>query len=112
VTRANAIWRAPILADGTTTKVGLFIQLSGGIGPDGMAVDEEGGVVVAHVGLGVIWRFDSKGRPTHRIDAAVGERPTNIAFGGRDRRTLFITESTTGSILTARLPVAGKRVHF
>lgn len=111
VTRANAIWRAPILADGTTTKVGLFIQLSGGIGPDGIAVDEEGGIVVAHVGLGVTWRFDAMGRPTHRIDAVVGHRPTNMAFGGPDRRTLFMTESTTGSILTARLPVAGRQTR-
>lgn len=108
VTRANAIWRAPILPDGTTTKVGLFLQLSGGIGPDGIAIDEEGGVVVAHVGLGVTWRFDAMGRPTHRIDAAVGERPTNVAFGGPDRTTLFMTESTTGSILMARLPVGGR----
>jgi gluconolactonase len=33
---------------------------------------------------------------------------TNVAFGGSDRRTLFMTESNTGEILTARLPVPGK----
>jgi len=33
---------------------------------------------------------------------------TNMAYGGADRRTLFITESYSGSILAARMPVAGK----
>ena len=33
------------------SKVGLFIQMSGGhAGPDGMALDEEGGLVIAHLG--------------------------------------------------------------
>ena len=35
---------------------------------------------------------------------------TNVAFGGPDNKTLYITESRSGSILTARLPVAGKRM--
>ena len=35
---------------------------------------------------------------------------TNIAFGGADNKTLFITESKTGSILQARLDVPGRRM--
>src|SRR5262249_54491633 len=58
VTRANAVWRLPIRHDGNVTKVGTFIQLSGGYaGPDGLALDEAGGLIVCHIGLGV-WRFD------------------------------------------------------
>mgnify|MGYP001471147061 CR=1 FL=1 len=35
MTRGNAAWRVPLLPDGTTTKVGIYIQLSGGHGgPD------------------------------------------------------------------------------
>jgi len=42
VTRGNAVWRLPLMEDGTASKVGLFIQMSGGhAGPDGMALDEE-----------------------------------------------------------------------
>ena len=36
---------------------------------------------------------------------------TNIAFGGPVRRTLYITDSLNGEILTARLPVAGKPMY-
>ena len=36
---------------------------------------------------------------------------TNVAFGGPGNNTLYITESRSGSILAARLPVAGKRMY-
>ena len=110
VTRANAVWRLPLMGDGSVSKAGLFLQLSGGnSGPDGMALDAEGGLVVAHIGLGV-WRFDALGRPTHLIETTLGGQCTNVAFGGPDNRDLFITESQSGTILRARLPVPGQRM--
>jgi gluconolactonase len=108
VTRANAIWRLPIMPDGAVSKVGVAIQLTGGLsGPDGLALDEEGGLVVAHAGMGV-WRFDRMGRPTHFIDPVVAPFVTNIAFKGR---RLYMTESESGTILTAELPVGGKPMY-
>lgn len=105
VTRANAIWRLPIMPDGAVSKVGNAIQLSGGhSGPDGLALDAEGGLVVAHAGMGA-WRFDRLGRPTHYIDPVVAPFITNVAFKGN---RLYMTESETGTILTAELPVPGK----
>ena len=68
VTRANAVWRIPLAIDGGVTKVGVAVQLSGGLaGPDGLALDAEGGLIVAHAGMGC-WRFDALLRPTHFID--------------------------------------------
>ena len=111
VTRANAVWRLPIMPDGGVSKVGVAIQLSGGLsGPDGLALDAEGGLVVAHAGMGV-WRFDRFLRPTHFIEPVGGHFPTNIAFGGEGNRTLFMTESESGTILSAELPVAGKPMY-
>jgi gluconolactonase len=111
VTRANAVWRLPLMADGSVSKAGLWLQLSGGAaGPDGMALDEEGGLVVCHLGIGA-WRFDARGRPTHLVELAEGQYGTNVAFGGPDNRTIFITESATGSILCCDLPVPGRRLY-
>ncbi len=108
VTRANAVWRLPIMIDGALSKVGVAIQLSGGLsGPDGLALDEEGGIVVAHAGLGC-WRFDRLGRPTHFIDPVVGLSLTNAAFKGK---RLYMTESESGHILTVDLPAAGKTMY-
>jgi gluconolactonase len=112
VTRANAVWRLPLLPDGGTTKVGLFVQLSGGLsGPDGMALDAGGGLWVAHAGNGCVWGFDRLGHPKYRIVVPNGLTTTNIAFGGTERRTLFITESETGTIYRAALPVSGRPLY-
>jgi gluconolactonase len=110
VTRANAVWRVPLMADGTVAKVGTFIQLSGGGGPDGLAIDEEGNLAVAHIVLGVIWIFSARGEPLYRINSAAGHHTTNVAYGGPDRRTLYITESETGTILMADMPTPGRRM--
>jgi gluconolactonase len=88
--------------------VSLFIQLSGGGGPDGLALDEAGGLAIAHSGLGSVWIFSPIGEPLYRLRSAAGLNTTNLAYGGLDRRTVFVTESASGSILKARVPVAGR----
>lgn len=111
VTRGNAIWRIPLSPDAQISRMGLFIQLSGGVGPDGMAMTEDGGIAVAHPGLGCVWIFSHKGEPLYRVESCRGDKVTNIAFGGADHKTLYITETDSGSILAARIPVAGMRMY-
>ena len=109
VTRANAVWRMPMMPDGGVSKVGVFIQLSGGLaGPDGMALDEEGNLLVCHAGLGTVWQFSPLGEPLARIRSCTGLMTTNVAYGGPDNRSVFITESETGTILRAELPTPGR----
>ena len=108
VTRGNAVWRLPLFEDGGVSKVGLFIQLSGGLaGPDGMALDAEGGLIVAQPGM-TVWRFDRVGRPTHHVEPQGECFVTNVAFGGPNGASLFMTDSGSGRILQAAMPVAGK----
>ncbi|WP_213765519.1 SMP-30/gluconolactonase/LRE family protein [Caballeronia sp. dw_19] len=111
VTRGNAIWRVGIAADGTAARVGLFIQMSAGVGPDGLALDAEGRLYVAHPGLGTVWGFERTGEPFVRIRTPQGLQPTNLAFGGPDNRVLMITEAVSGSLCQVRLPVAGKPMY-
>lgn len=111
VTRAQQVWRLPLMADGQPSKTGVAIQLSGGhAGPDGIEMDAEDGLLVCHLGVGV-WRFDANCLPTHLVHAEGHRLLTNIAFGGADRKTLHITDSLNGEVLTAKLPVAGKMVY-
>lgn len=110
-TRGNAVWQAPLDRSGNVTKVGCFIQLSGGGGPDGMALDEEGRLAVAHVGMGCVWVFDRFGEPIYRIVSSVGRLTTNVAFGGVNRTSLYITESSSSTILAAELEVPGKLMY-
>ena len=108
VTRANAIWRIEL--DDPARRTGLFVQLFAA-GPDGVALDDDGNVVVAHPTVGAIWLFSRIGEPLYYIKSSAREMTTNVAFGGPDNKTLYITESRSGSILTAQLPVAGKRMY-
>jgi gluconolactonase len=107
LTRANRIIRVPIHADGRLARVLNFIQLSGGGGPDGIAVDSEGGLAVAHPMLGAVWIFDRKGQPTLRVNLCRGVLGTNVAYGGADGRRLYITEAETGTIQVADVPIGG-----
>ena len=108
ITRSQQIWRLPLMAGGTPSKTGVAIQLSGGhAGPDGIETDDEDGLVVCHLGVG-IWRFDRNCLPTHLVHAGEEHRlMTNIAFQGK---TLYITDSANGEILTAEMPFPGKKM--
>lgn len=100
VTRANAVWRLPLAPSGRVNKAGLFLQFSGGrAGPDGLALTAQDGVVVCQTGMGLVWVHDKLGRPIAVVRSPRGLGTTNCAFGGPERRTLFITESDSGTIL-------------
>ena len=109
ITRAQQVWRLPLMAGGTPSKTGVAIQLSGGhAGPDGIEMDAEDGLVVCHLGVGV-WRFDANFLPTHLAHAGDKHRlMTNLAFKGK---TVYITDSMNGEICSAEMPVAGKRMY-
>ena len=109
VTRANCVWRMPIRSDGSIHRVGLFCQLVGGWGPDGMAVDAAGNLVVAHAGGAAVWVWSPSGLPLYRVVACDGGLlTTNVAYGGAHGRTLYITNSLSNNVLTAEMPVAGQ----
>lgn len=113
VTRSNHIISVPLRPNyGGISKAGVFIQLSGSpTGPDGMALDADGNLVIVHAGFGTVWHFSALGEPLHRIRSSAGMRTTNVAFGGPGRRSLFITEAEQGAILRVTMPVPGKLMY-
>ncbi|MEO1328271.1 MAG: SMP-30/gluconolactonase/LRE family protein [Pseudomonadota bacterium] len=85
--------------DPATGRMGapsLFARLSEDAGyPDGMAVDAEGGLWNAHWDGGRLTRY----RPDGSVDRVVATpvtRPTCVAFGGDDLKTLFVTSAKRG----------------
>ena len=111
VTRANQVWRVPLLDDGSVTKVSVFFTSYGPSGPDGLAVDGTGRLVVANPGLGVAWVLNARAEPEVVLRSCVGTSLTNVAFGGPERKTLYCTESVSGSVLRATLEHPGVPVH-
>lgn len=74
-----------IQRDGSLANRRLFAS----IGSDGMTLDEHGNVYLTEEGVKV---FNPDGEQIATIP--VPELPSNVAFGGPDRRTLFITART------------------
>lgn len=107
VTRGNQVWRVPLLEDGSVSKVGAFFTSYGPSGPDGLAVDRAGRVIVANPGLGLAWVLNHKAEPEVVLKSCAGASLTNVAFGGPERQTLYCTESVSGSILRAALDQPG-----
>lgn len=106
-TRGNCVWRMPLLADGSVSKAGQFFTSYGPSGPDGLAIDESGRLLVANPGLAYVWVLGPRAEPEEVLTGPAGASVTNLAFGGHDRKTVFCTDSTHGHILRADMTVAG-----
>lgn len=111
VTRGNCVWRVPLLADGSASKVGQFFTSYGPSGPDGLAVDEQGRLLVANPGLGYVWVLDRFAEPEIVLAGARGASLTNLAFGGPDRRTVYVTDSTHGAVLRTQMDIPGVKLE-
>ena len=115
VTRGNAVWRVPLMGDGSVSKVSAFFTSYGPSGPDGLAVDVQGRLLVANPGLGYVWVLNHRAEPLQVIRSpllpGMGLSLTNVAFGGPTRTMLYCTESVSGSILCAPMEVPGLAIH-
>ncbi len=110
-TRGNCVWRMPLLADGSISKAGQFFTSYGPSGPDGLAMDECGRLLVANPGLAYVWVLGPRAEPEEVLTGPAGASITNLAFGGADRKKLFCTDSTHGHILKADMACAGSPLH-
>ncbi len=102
---------------GTFGPSQTFATVAGPGKPDGMAVDEQGGVWVALWGGGAVQRYDASGALTDRLELPVGQ-VTACTFGGPDLATLYITtsrqdlgaqaEPEAGAVFAAQVPYRGR----
>jgi gluconolactonase len=100
-------WRYRVLPDGKLTDPKLFYDATSDTqigGPDGMKLDEEGNIYSA--APGGVWIFSPQGKVLAKI--TMPERVGNVAWGGGDRKSLYITAST--SVYRVRLNIPGEPV--
>ena len=111
MTRGNSVWRMPLMPDGSVSKAGQFFTSFGPSGPDGLAMDAGGRLIVCNPGLGLAWVLNERAEPVEVLRGPPGSSITNVAFGGEGRLTACFTQSTTGEILCARMSIAGSATH-
>ncbi len=94
--RQKTTWKYAIHPDGTLGERAAFAP----VGSDGMTIDSEGNIYVTWQKVIV---YNNQG---HKIgEISLPEAPSNICFGGKDRKTLFITART--SVYTVQMNVKG-----
>ncbi|HEX7653302.1 MAG TPA: SMP-30/gluconolactonase/LRE family protein, partial [Verrucomicrobiae bacterium] len=100
----KVVSKYPVKADGSLGSVVLFVDLTpapGEVAIDGIKVDKLGDVYVS--GPGGLWIFDAEGKKLGILRAP--EHAHNLAWGGDDRQTLYLTAET--SVYRLPLKVAG-----
>lgn len=95
-------------ADGLLTNKETFIELPGG-DPDGIEFDRAGNLYVAHFGGGAVCVISPSGAILDRI-ATPGIKPTNLEFGGKDLKTLYLTEVETNSLYQLQMLYPGFKI--
>lgn len=95
--RASKTYKYDIQPDGTLTNKQLFISQ----GSDGMTLDKLGNLYITGRGVTI---FDPSGKKIMNIPVPAGWT-ANVCFGGKDRKTLFITASD--AVYTVPMKVKG-----
>lgn len=122
-TLRRTVYRFDVQDDGSLAKKRVFVAIAGSGHPDGMAVDVDGNVWIALFGGARIERYTADGKLLEHV-AFPCSNITKLAFGGADRRTVYVTtawkgmdaaararEPLAGGLFTFRSPVAGQAQH-
>jgi len=103
-TRTRRVWAFALSGPGEVESWTSLATLPAG-GPigfgsaDGCAVDAEGNVAVATIGLGGVTVLSPSGDVVAEGPVGGDPMPTNVAFGGADGTTMLVTCGSSGRIL-------------
>ncbi|WP_432901438.1 SMP-30/gluconolactonase/LRE family protein [Micromonospora matsumotoense] len=102
----NKIYKYAVQPDGSTGPRSVFVNYVGG--PDGGTIDCAGNVYWTSGGDGLVHVYSPAGNQLGTIRSG-SSGTTNVAFGGSDRRTLFVTSGRTNDsgLYSVRLNVPG-----
>ena len=104
------IWVYDLDDSGNISNKRLFFQFED-YGLDGMRCDMEGNLYVARFGKGTIVILSPEGEVLKEIELQ-GKNVTNIAFGGTDGKSCFVTVADRGCIETFRVNVPGRAYNL
>lgn len=100
------IWRYNIDKQGNISNKTLFYTFDD-FGMDGMRCDVKGNLYVTRHGKGTVVILSPKGELIREVTMK-GKLPSNIAFGGKDGKTCYITLQDRGCVEVFRSEVAGR----
>lgn len=104
-TRANQVWKfSTRLPETGAPMVGTYLQLSGGLGPDGLACNAYGWLAVAQAQAGRAYVFDAVGDLITEVRLPHGLWTTSVTFDPADPQRLIIVDAQFGGVFTCHIP--------
>jgi sugar lactone lactonase YvrE len=100
------VWQYQLAKDGSISNKKLLVSFDDH-GLDGMRCDIKGNLYIARYGKGVIAVISPEGKLLREI-ILKGKYPTNVAFGGADGKTVFVTMQKRGAIEAFSSEYAGR----
>ena len=100
------VWVYDLSSGGEVSNKRLLIEFPD-FGMDGMRCDSKGNIYITRHGKGTVVKVSPAGKILQEINMA-GKKPSNIAFGGKDGRTAYVTIQDRGNIETFRVDIAGR----
>lgn len=100
------LWVYDLSEEGDICNKKLLYKFKDG-GLDGMRCDAEGNIYVTRWGSGLVAVISPEGKLLRTVKLN-GMKPTNIAFGGPDGRTAYVTLADKGNIETFRVENPGR----
>jgi gluconolactonase len=94
------------LSEGQVSNKRLFIRFDD-YGLDGMRCDTVGNLYIARIGKGTVAIVSPEGQLLREVQLT-GRNPSNIAFGGPDGRTAYVTLQDQGNIESFRVEYPGR----
>jgi len=100
------VWAYDLSDIGTISNKRLLIQFPD-FGMHGMRCDADGNLYIARYGKGVVAKVSPTGKLLKEI-TLLGKNCSNIAFGGTDGKTAYVTLQDKGNMESFRVEVAGR----
>jgi gluconolactonase len=106
VNASRQLWAYDLSSAGSVSNKRLLVEFPD-FGMDGMRCDIKGNLYIARFGKGVVVKVSPKGEVLREI-ALTGKRPTNVAFGGKDGRTIYVTLQDQGNLESFTVDLPGR----
>lgn len=90
------VWAYDLSNDGNISNKRLLIGFPD-FGMDGMRCDTDGNLYITRHGKGTVAKISPAGKILREI-TLLGKKPSNVAFGGKDGRTVYVTLQDNGNI--------------
>lgn len=101
------VWQYDLSPGGEVSNKELLIQFPD-YGMDGMRCDADGNLYITRYGKGTVAVVSPEGEVIREIEMADGSNISNLAFGGPDGQTVYVTVADIGNVQVFRADKPGR----